>query len=107
MLHLIQKVYPDLNIYFSAEGDGWEAYLTNDAEGRFYTSRYELDIPPENDYYDTIEEVAERIGAYIGRHIDPTKEAVSAAIEEFEETNDDLDAYINLKEFEVVSLNEV
>ena len=107
VLHLIQKVYPDLDIYFSAEGDGWEAYLTNDAEGRFYTSRYELDMPPENDYYDTIEEVAERIGAYIGHHIDPTKEAVYAAIKEFEETNDDLDAYINLKEFEVVNLNDV
>ena len=77
-------------------------YLTNDKEGRFFTSRYELDMPPENDYYDTIKEVAERIGTYIGRHIEPTKEAVYAAIDEFDETNDDQDAYINLKKFEVV-----
>ena len=107
VLQLIQRVYPGLKIYFSAVGDDWDAYLTNDKEGRFFTSRFELDMPPENDYYDTIEEVAERIGAYIGRHIEPTKEAVYAAIDEFDETNDDMDAYIFLKEFEVVELNEV
>ena len=92
---------------FSAVGDDWDAYLTNDTEGRFFTSRFELDMPPENDYYDTIEEVAEHIGAYIGRHIEPNKEAIYAAIDEFDETNDDMDAYIFLKEFEVVELNEV
>ena len=107
MLKLIQKVYPGLEIYFSALGDGWETYLTNDKEGRFFTSRYELDMPPENDYYDTIDEVAERIGNYMRQHVEPTKEAVYAAIEEFEENNDDMDAYINLKEFEVVTLEEV
>ena len=107
ILKLIQKVYPGLEIYFSALGDGWETYLTNDKEGRFFTSRYELDMPPENDYYDTIEEVAERISNYLGRHVEPTKEAVYAAIDEFDENNDDMDAYINLKEFEVVTLEEV
>lgn len=99
VLSLIKKVYPTLEIYFSAVGDGWDTYLTNDKDGRFFTSRFELDMPPENDYFGTIEEVADRIGAYIGRHIEPTKEAVYAAIDEFDETNDDMDAYINLKEF--------
>lgn len=107
VLHLIKEVYPGLEIYFSAEGDGWDSYLTNDAEGHFFTSRFELDMPPESDYYDTIEEVAELVGCYIGRHIEPTKDAVCAAIEEWEEENDDIDAYINLKEFEIVSLDEV
>ena len=37
----------------------------------------------------------------------PTKEAVYAAIDAFDEENDDMDAYINLKEFEVVELNEL
>ena len=107
LLKLILKVYPGLEVYFSAEGDGWDAYLTNDREGRFFTSRYELDMPPENDYYDTIEEVAERISDYTGRCVPPTKEAVYAAIDAFDEENDDMDAYINLKEFEVVGLNDV
>ena len=107
MLQLIQKVYPKLEIYFSAEGDDWDFYLTNDKEGKFFSSRFELDMPPENDYYDTIKEVAERIGDYIGRHIEPNREAVYAAIDAFDEMNDDIDAYINLKEFEVVELSEV
>lgn len=107
LLLLIQKVYPGLEIFFAAEGDGWDTYLTNDADGRFFKCRYELDMPPENDYHNTIEEVAERIGAYIGLHIEPTKEAVYDAIDSWEKTNEDLDAYINLKEFEVVSLDQV
>lgn len=107
VLRLIQKKYPGLEMFFSAVGDGWDSYLTNDKDGRFFTSRYELDMPPENDYYDTIDEVAERISNYLGRHVEPTKEAVYAAIDEFDENNDDIDAYINLKEFEVVTLEEV
>ena len=107
VLHLIKKVYPELEIYFSAEGDDWDIYLTNDAEGRFFTSRFELDMPPENDYYDTIEEVAELVGNYIGKKIEPTKEAVYAAIDDWEMQNEDMDAYINLKEFEIVSLDEI
>ena len=107
LLRLIQKVYPGLEIFFSAVGDDWDSYLTNDAERRFFTSKFELDLPPENDYYDTIEEVAELVGNYIGRHIEPSKEAVYAAIEQWDDENEDIDAYINLKEFEVVSLDEV
>lgn len=35
------------------------------------------------------------------------QEAVYAAVDAFDETNDDMDAYINLKEYEVVELSEV
>ncbi|UPS43458.1 hypothetical protein M1D30_07540 [Prevotella sp. E15-22] len=38
---------------------------------------------------------------------EPLVEAVYAAIDAFDEENDDMDAYINLKEFEVVGLNEL
>lgn len=37
LLRLIQKVYPGLEIFFSAVGDDWDSYLTNDAERRFFT----------------------------------------------------------------------
>ncbi len=107
VLQLIQKEFPSLKIYFSAEGDGWDSYLTNDKDARFFKSRFELDMLPENDYYDTIEEVAERIGEYLGRHIKPTKEAVYAAIDNFDATNEDIDAYINLKQFDVVDLSDL
>ena len=42
-----------------------------------------------------------------GRCVAPTKEAVYAAIDAFDEENDDMDAYINLKEFEVVTLSDM
>jgi len=40
----------------------------------------------------------------LGRYIKPTREAVYAAIDEFDKSNDNMEAYINLKEFEVVEL---
>ena len=105
VLHLIERVYPGLRIYFAADGDGWDWYLTNDREGRYFPCRYELDMPPDNEYYNTIYEVAAKVSAYIGRTIVPTLDAVYAAIEEWEETNEDLDAYINLKEYKIVELS--
>ena len=107
VLRLIERVYPGVRIYFAADGDGWDWYLTNDREGRYFSCRYELDMPPDNEYYDTIDEVAAKVSAYIGRPIVPTLDAVYAAIEEWEETNEDLDAYINLKEYKIVELSEV
>lgn len=105
VLHLIERVYPGLRIYFAADGDGWDWYLTNDREGRYFPCRYELDMPPDNDYYNTIDEVAAKVSAYIGRNIVPTLDAVYTAIEEWEETNEDPDAYINLKEYKIVELS--
>ena len=107
MLRLIKKVYPGLEIYFSAEGDDWDSYLTNDAEGRFYPTRYAFDLPSDIEYCDTIEEVAEKLSDFIGHPIEPTKEAVFAAAEEWDENEERIDDFINLKEFEVVSLDEV
>jgi hypothetical protein len=64
-------------------------------------------MPPDNEYYDNIDEVAALVSAYIGQPIAPTLDAVHAAIEEWEETNEDLDAYINLREYKIVELSEV
>ena len=107
VLGLIQKAYSGLEIYYAAEGDDWDTYLTNDTKGRFYSSRFVLDMPPDIEYYNTIEEVAEHVATYTGRAIEPTKEAVYAAIDDWEVENTNPDAYINLKEFEVVELNDV
>ena len=107
VLRLIKKVYPGLEIFFSAEGDDWDSYLTNDAEGRFYPTRYAFDLPSDIEYCDTIEEVAEKLSDFIGHPIEPTKEAVFAAAEEWDENEERIDDSINLKEFEVVSLDEV
>ena len=59
------------------------------------------------EYCDTIEEVAEKLSEYMGRPIKPTKEAVFAAAEEWDEDEERFDDFINIKEFEVVSLDEV
>lgn len=106
-LLLIQKVYPQLKVYFAAEGEGWDAYVTNDFEGIFFPYRYALDMPPDMEYYITIDEVCEQVSAYIGKEIAPSKEALLAAIDEWEEENEDMEKYIIIKEFEVISEKEM
>ena len=106
-LLLIQKVYPLLKVYFAAEGEGWDAYVTNDCEGIVFPHRYILDMPPDVEYYVTIREVCEQVSAYIGKEIEPTKEALFAAIDEWEEENTDIEKYIIVKEFEVINNKEM
>lgn len=106
-LRLIHKVYPSLKVYFAAEGEGWDAYVTNDSEGIFFPYRYALDMPPDIEYYITIDEVCEQVSAYIGKEIAPSKEALLEAIDEWEEENTDMEKYIILKEFEVISEKEL
>ena len=37
VLRLIERVFPGVRIYFAADGDGWDWYLTNDREGRYFS----------------------------------------------------------------------
>ncbi len=99
VLCLIKKVYPGLRIYFAAEGDGWDAYETNDDKGLFYPSRYALDLPGDRVYCDTINEVAQYLSDEIRQPIDANMGAIEQLIDDLE--NDE----INLVEFEFVHLN--
>ncbi len=104
LLHLITNVYPKLKIYFAAEGDGWDEYLTNDDEGVFFKARFALDTSIGYEYYESIEDVSKKVSEYIGVTMYPTKGAVYEAIDKWEATNTDIDRYINLKEFKIVEL---
>jgi hypothetical protein len=51
LLKLIQKCYPSFVFYFFAEGDDWDTYLTNDAECKYFSSRYVIDMEPGIEYF--------------------------------------------------------
>ena len=107
LLKLIQQVYPSLTFYFSAEGDDWDSYLTNDAESKYFSSRYIVDMEPDMEYYDTIEEACYHLSTYIGKPIAESWEALYQAAEEWNEDNPDADWPINVKQFEVITNDEL
>ena len=79
LLELIQKVYPSLMYYYSSEGDDWDAYLTNDIEGRYFSSRYIVDCEPDIEYFDTIAEASKHLSAYVGKNVAATWHALNEA----------------------------
>jgi hypothetical protein len=107
LLKLIQEVYPSLTFYFSAEGDDWSAYLTNDKDGRYFTSRFIVDMEPDMEYFDTIEEACAHLSAYIAKPVAANWEALYAAAEQWNDDNPDADWPINVKRFEVISNEEL
>lgn len=107
LLKLIQKVYPSLTFYFSAEGDDWDTYLTNDAESKYFSSRYIVKTEPDMEYYDTIEEACHQLSTYIGKPVAATWEALYQAAEEWNEDNPDADWPIDVKRIEVITNDEL
>ena len=101
LLGLIREVYPSLQFYFSAEGDGWDAYLTNDREGRFFTARYVLDMEPDIEYFDTIGEACAHLAARIGKPVEVGWEALCEAAEEWNDAHPEAPWPISVKRFEV------
>lgn len=102
LLKLIQKVYPTLNAFFSAEGDDWVSYLTNDKEGRYFKSRYVIDMEPDIEYFNTIKEACNHLAANIGHPINYTWDALNNAAEEWNDNNPDADWPIIVKQFELL-----
>ena len=100
LLQLITECYTSLKCYFEVEGD-WDWYLTNDAEGKYYSSRYVVDMEPDIEYFDTIEEACEHVKAYIGKPIAPTLDALLQAAEDWNDAHSDADWPINIKWYEI------
>ena len=107
LLKLMQEVYPSLTFYFSAEGDDWDSYVTNDKDGRHFKSRYVLDMEADIEYCDTIEEACAHLAAYIGKPVSANWQALWEAAEKWNDDNPDADWPINVKQFEVISNDEM
>ena len=107
VLELIKECYPTMKYYFTAEGDDWDWYYTNDAEGKYFTSRYVVDMEPDIEYFDSIEEACKHVSKYVGKAIAPSWDALYDAAEAWNEANPDADWPINLKEIKVVTIEEI
>ncbi len=96
-----------MSVCFEGEGDDWDAYLTNDAEGKYFSSRYIVDCEPDIEYFDTIEEACDHLSAYIGKPINASWQALNEAADEWNDEHPDSDWSINVKQIEVISDDEM
>lgn len=103
LLEFVREKYPSLSFYFEAEGDSWDFYLTNDVEGRYFSSRYVVDCEPDLEYFDTIEEACGHLSAFIGTQIAPTWEALEQAVIKWNDSHEDADWPIDAKKIEVLN----
>lgn len=106
LLKLIQKVYPSFRFYFEAEGD-WDEYVTNDAEGRYFTNRFVVDTEPDIEYFDTIEEASAHLAKFIGKPVAANWEALYQAAEDWNELHEDSDWPIDVKQISVIGNDEL
>ena len=107
LLQLVRKCYPSLEYYLAAEGDDWDSYLTNDAEGRFFTSRYMVDCEPDIEYFDTICEACAYLSSFLGKPVAATWDALYAAAEQWNDKHEDADWPVCVKQYEVVTDDEL
>ena len=96
-----------MSFYFEAEGDDWDTYLTNDAEGKYFSSRYIVDCEPDMEYFDTIEEASSYLSACIGKPVAATWQSLNEATDEWNDEHPDTDWAINVKQIEVVSNDDL
>ena len=102
LLDFITQQYPSLKYYYTAEGDE-DFCITNDVEGRYFKARYILDMEPDIEYFNTIEEACAHLQAYIGKAVEPTWEGLWNAAEEWNENNPEADWPINIKRSEIIN----
>lgn len=101
LLQLIRRAYPSLTCFFEAESDDWDAYVTNDADGRYFPARYVIDTESETEYFNNIEEACLHVSPYIGRTA-TNREELMNAIDEWEAENEDPEKYVLIKEIEMI-----
>ena len=84
VFELIENSIPGLKVWFKAEEEGMQIYVTNDKEGVYFPERYILSIDWESEYYEELEEVLEVASAVLKREITSKKE-LEEAIEELDD----------------------
>ena len=95
--HFIQTMYPSLEIYFQSEEPGMCIFQTNDASGDYFPDRWLLDWNDETrdlyiyEYFLDLPAVIEYLKDFgiITTAIEPTKAAITAVLEEIQNSRPD------------------
>lgn len=81
VFELIEKAMPELNVWYMAEEEGMEIYVTNDADGIYFPERFILRTDWDTEYYADLPSLLKDASAMLKQEI-KTKEQLEAIIEE-------------------------
>ncbi len=98
---VIEKAFPSIKVYYREEECGCEVYHTNDIAGRFFPERYFLDSYEDPMYYETIEEAAVSVSGIVGHQVKPSVQAITEALDQYQEDHEDEDIFYSFHEFSV------
>lgn len=99
---IIEEKFPSIKVYYQEQETGCGVFYTNDASGDYFPERFFLDTGEDWEYFETIEEVAQYVSGIIGKEVEPEKNAIGEALDEYMEEQDDEDVWYSFHEFEVV-----
>ena len=80
VFELIEKAIPGLKVWYMAEEDGMEIYVTNDAQGVYFPERYILRTDWDTEYYEDLSQVLKVASDELKQDI-RTKDELEEAIE--------------------------
>lgn len=107
--HFIQSKYPGLKIYYQSEESGMCIYETNDKNGLYFSDKWILDFCDESrnlylyEYFKDLPAVKQYLKEHgvFTKDVFPSKEAITAALEEIQEERPDDISYM-FEEFKVI-----
>lgn len=93
--HFIESRYPGMKIYYYEDCSENDILNTNDAEGRFFSQRIVIDsedlMEEYNDgNFDDVFVAAKAVSEIVGYAVEPSGEAIEAALEEYMEQHPDV-----------------
>ena len=101
---IIQEKFPSIKVYYREEEPGCEVYYTNDTTGDYFPETYFLDSYDEQQYFETIEEAAEKVTEIVGCTVEATVNAIQEALEKYVEQKEGEgeEVFYSLHEFTVI-----
>lgn len=99
--HILKKLMPELTIYYIVEEPGFEVYATNDADGKYFTERFNVDACVDGyDYWEYFQEEKETMD-YVASLL--KKDNITEAdIEQWNMEHEEEGDFIHVHEFEIV-----
>ena len=99
---VLEENFPDIKVYFIAEEPGMEIYITNDAEGKFFLTRYYVDTCIKNDYQSEYFETKEEAYKWLS-DITQGKITNEEQVDDFNSDVENIDDFIYVHEFKIVN----
>lgn len=101
----LEKVFPDIKVYYNVEETMGEVYATNDKKGKYFSSRFYADCCIDGEYYSEYFVHKSDMFKWLYKITNGkvnTMEKVEEFNERYEDSNADEDNFINIYECSVV-----